>query len=128
MFELSPNFGICGKSLCTRMHSSRMRTDRRIDRILACPGVWWCVWPGGWCVWACRVCLARGWCVWLVWLEPAPRRQTSRQTPRRQTRSQKPPTPLGADPPVNRMTDTCKNITFAALLSNAVGKNGRYGR
>ena len=40
-------------------------------------------------------------------------------------------TPLGGRPggkspsPVNRMTDACKNITFAALLRNAVGNKRR---
>ena len=33
-------------------------------------------------------------------------------------------TPQEADPPVNRITDVCKNITFAALLRNAVSKKG----
>ena len=39
-------------------------------------------------------------------------------SPGRQT-----PPPQEGKPPVNRMTDSCKNITFVPLLRNAVGKN-----
>ena len=40
-----------------------------------------------------------------------------------------PPLQHGCTPPpiVDRMTDACENITYAALLCNAVGNNG-HGR
>ena len=73
----------------------------------------WCAWLRGWCAWSGGVCLVQGgvpgpgWGggVCLVWGGGVPdlRGGLASQHAVRQT------------PPVDRITDTCKNITLAQL-------------
>ena len=75
------------------------------------PGGGWCAWsggggvpgPGGWCVWSRRVvCLVQGGCV------PGPG-----GLPQWLVGYHSPPDQAHHPPPVNRMTNRCKNITLA---------------
>ena len=120
----------------TRMHSSRMRTVCSSSRLLGggeggvCLSAWWHTHPRAW--------------VWTppgLGLDPLgmglnPRRQTPQPTlgpgptppradpqpppgpgPRHPPQTPNlPPGPGPRHPPVNRMTDRCKNITFANFV------------
>ena len=53
----------------------------------------WCVWSGGWCVWSGGCAWSGGVCLSALWDTP--------------------PDQAHHPPPVNRMTNRCKNITLA---------------
>ena len=74
----------------TRMHSSRMRTVRNSSGLLAGGGAWS---VGGGGVSALEGCLVLGGGI---------------------------PACTETDPPVNRMTDRCKNITLATSLRTVI--------
>ena len=89
------------------MHSSRMRTARLlpVSPSMHCSGGMYLVWgvpvPGGYLVWGGRgtwywgvYLVLEGWCTW-SWRVPGPGGYLPRYSP-----------------PVNRMTDRCKNITL----------------